>query len=173
MPCTISQINSLSRDDFVRVIGPVFEHSPWIAKATWSKRPFDTLKELHASLCQTIREAGEEKQLRLIRAHPHLVGKAALAGALTSQSMQEQASAGLDKLTPEEIAAFKKYNERYQAKFGFPFIICARLNKKEALLAGFENRLQNSRRNEIKTALEEIAKIAWLRLQDVASQSSS
>jgi OHCU decarboxylase len=168
MRFTIAELNSLSREDFTRVIGPVFEHSPWIAEATWSKRPFSALEELHRALCQTVQEAGEEKQLALIRAHPDLVGRAALAGTLTPASTSEQASAGLDKLAPEEIAAFQGFNQAYREKFGFPFVICARLNKKQAILDGFRARLEHSRQAEIQAALEEISKIAWLRLRDMA-----
>lgn len=164
---TIHQLNSLSHEEFVRLVGPVFEHSPWIAEVTWSKRPFATVEQLHQALCRTVAESGEKKQVKLIQAHPDLVGRAALAGSLTPQSNQEQASAGLDRLAPEEIAAFQKNNTLYRDKFGFPFVICARLNKKEAILRGFETRLKNTRAQEIQTALEEIGKIAWLRLQDL------
>ena len=164
---TLTQLNSLSRDGFIHVIGPVFEHSPWIAEATWVQRPFGSVEALHAALCETVRNSGEERQLVLIRAHPDLVGKLALAGRLTKESTGEQASAGLDKLSPEEVDLFQTNNAAYQAKFGFPFIICARLNKKEAILNGFKVRLQNTREQEIKTALEEIGKIAYLRLQDI------
>ena len=164
---TLFQLDSLSRDEFVRVVGPVFEQSPWIAEATWARRPFANVEALHVALCETVLSAGEEKQLALIRAHPDLVGKLALAGQLTRESTGEQASAGLDKLSPEEVALFQTNNAAYQAKFNFPFIICARLNKKEAILNGFKVRLQNPREQEVKTALEEIGKIAYLRLQDI------
>jgi 2-oxo-4-hydroxy-4-carboxy-5-ureidoimidazoline decarboxylase len=166
---TLKQLNSLSREEFVRVIGPVFEHSPWIAEATWPKRPFANLENLHRALCETVHRAGEENQLALIRAHPDLVGRAALDGTLTPQSTSEQASAGLGKLTPQEIETFQKSNAAYREKFGFPFVICARLNKKEAILDGFRIRLNHSREEEIKTALAEISKIAELRLQDLIS----
>ena len=167
---SLSQINSLSREEFVRVVGPVFEHSPWIADETWAKRPFANLEALHEALCRVVTEAGVEKQLALIRAHPDLVGRAALAGTLTAASTNEQASAGLDRLSPEEIAGFQKHNAEYRAKFGFPFVICARLNKKEAILAGFAARLKNMPEQEIKTALEEIGKIAKLRLQAIIKE---
>jgi len=164
---TLSQLNSLSRDEFIRIVGPVFEHSPWIAEVTWVRRPFGNVEELHRALCGAGRGAGEEKKLALIRAHPDLVGKLALAGQLTKESTGEQASAGLDKLSPQEGELFQTNNAAYKAKFGFPFVVCARLNKKEAILNGFKERLQNSREQEIKTALEEIGKIAYLRLQDI------
>ncbi|HWX18543.1 MAG TPA: 2-oxo-4-hydroxy-4-carboxy-5-ureidoimidazoline decarboxylase [Candidatus Binatia bacterium] len=160
-------MNHLKQEEFVRVIGPVFEHSPWIAEATWTKRPFANLENLHASLCETVAQLDESKKLDLLRAHPDLVGRAALAGTLTSASAREQASAGLDRLTPQEIALFQQHNREYWKKFGFPFVICARLNKKEAILAGFTPRLQHSCAQEIETALVEIGKIAWLRLQDL------
>ena len=164
---TLAELNAFAQNDFVRVVGPVFEHSPWIAGATWDKRPFPGLEKLHATLCETVQIAGEKKQLALIRAHPDLVGRAALAGTLTRESTGEQASAGLNNLSPAEIALFQKQNAAYQQKFTFPFVICARLNKKEAIIAGFEQRLRNSREQEIKTALEEIFKIAELRLRDL------
>lgn len=164
---TLAQLSSHSRDEFVRVVGPVFEHSPWIAEATWARRPFVSVEELHRALCQIVTDAGEEKQLALIRAHPDLVGRAELAGTLTRESTGEQASAGLNQLTPEEIETFQKNTADYKEKFGFPFVICARLNKKEAILNGFRVRLNHSRQQEIQTALEEIFKIAELRLQDL------
>ena len=165
----LAKINALLRDDFVRLVGPVFEHSPWIAEATWAMQPFASVEELHRALCQTVAAADEEKQLALIRAHPDLVGRLALTGRLTRESTGEQASAGLDRLTPQEVESFQRFNTAYRAKFGFPFIICARLNKKAAILEGFANRLQNSRAQEMETALAEIGKIARLRLADIVS----
>ena len=167
MSLTISQLNQLDQPEFVRVVGPVFEHSPWIAEMTWSKKPFADLENLLRALCDSVKNSGAEKQLALIRAHPDLVGKFALAAQLTKESTSEQANANLNKLSSEEINLFQKQNAAYKNKFGFPFVICARLNKKEAILAGFEQRLKNSREEEIKTALEEIFKIAELRLRDL------
>jgi 2-oxo-4-hydroxy-4-carboxy-5-ureidoimidazoline decarboxylase len=162
-------LNGLDQQKFVQIIGPVFEHSPWIAELAWNKKPFTDFENLHHALCETVKSSSEEKQLALIRAHPDLVGRLALAGQLTRESTNEQSSAGLDKLSPDEIEFFQKQNAAYQEKFGFPFVICARLNKKEAILKGFESRLKNSREQEISTALAEIFKIAELRLRDLLS----
>ncbi len=167
MTFIVSQINQFDQAEFVRIVGPVFENSPWIAEKTFSKKPFTSFETLHGVLCETVKNSGEEKQLALIRAHPDLVGKIALAGQLTKESTNEQASAGLNKLSPEEIELFQKQNADYKNKFGFPFVICARLNKKDAILKGFEARLKNSREQEIQTALAEIFKIAELRLRDL------
>ena len=167
MHTPLPELNNLDRPGFTRAVGPVFERSPWIAESTWPQRPFDSVQQLHAALCETVRAASPEQKLALIRAHPDLVGRAALAGTLTRESTGEQARAGLNALSTEEIAWFQKQNAAYRAKFGFPFVICARLNKKEAILAGFEKRLQNSPEQEIETALEEIFKIAELRLRDL------
>ncbi len=166
---TVTDINSLSRDEFVRIIGPVFEQSIWIAETTWLKRPFASREALHAALCKTVAGAGAEKQLALIRSHPDLAERLASTGMLTAASAREQAGAGLDRLTPEETELFRKNNAAYHAKFGFPFVICARLNRKETILNGFRARLPNSREQEIQTALQEIFKIAELRLNDLIS----
>lgn len=164
---SLEAISVMSCEDFVHIIGPVFEHSSWIAEAVWSGRPFVSMEQLHSAMCEIVRSAGEEKQLALIRVHPDLVGRAALAGTLTPESASEQAGAGLGNLTLEEVALFQSNNAAYKEKFGFPFVICARLNKKEAILNGFRVRLQNSREQEVVAALEEIFKIAELRLQDL------
>ncbi|HEY3864119.1 MAG TPA: 2-oxo-4-hydroxy-4-carboxy-5-ureidoimidazoline decarboxylase [Verrucomicrobiae bacterium] len=163
----MADLNRLPPEDFVRAIGPIFEQSPWIAAATAARRPFSTRETLLATLCQTVADAPEDKQLDLVQAHPDLVGRAAAAGRLTVESAREQAGAGLFQLPPEEIALFQRHNAAYREKFGFPFVICARLNNKNAILAGFERRLPHSRAREIQTALEEICKIAALRLRDI------
>ncbi len=167
MKYSIARANELGQHEFVRVFGPVFEHSPWVAERTWAKRPFESVEALHRALCGTVSEANPAEQLALIRAHPDLVGRAARAGTLTPASRGEQASAGLERLTAEESTRFQSLNQEYHQKFGLPFVICARLNKQEAILSGFATRLQNSRAQEIETALSEIGKIAWLRLLDL------
>jgi OHCU decarboxylase len=164
---TIARLNSLEREEFVRFIGPVFEHSPWIAEATWPRRPFKDREDLHRALRETVEHSSDEQKLALICAHPDLVGRAALAGSLTPQSASEQSQAGLTGLASEEIALFHDFNRRYREKFGFPFVICARLNKKQAILDGFRLRLAHSRPEEVQAALDEIYKIAYLRLQDM------
>jgi 2-oxo-4-hydroxy-4-carboxy-5-ureidoimidazoline decarboxylase len=163
VPHLLSHVNAISKEDFVRMVGPVFEHSPWIAESVTAQRPFATREALHGAMSEVVRRASEDQQLALIRAHPDLVGRA----ILTTESQGEQSAAGLTNLTPEEVALFDRFNREYQTRFGFPFVICARLNKKEAILQAFPIRLQNTRSSEIAVALAEICKIAELRLADL------
>lgn len=163
---TLVQINALDQAAFVEHLSFVFEGPPWIVEQAWAARPFASLDDLHQALCQVLNNASETQQVNLIQAHPDLVGKAALAGTLTAESTSEQAAAGLDRLSAAEIAAFNQYNQAYQQRFGFPFVICARENKKDTILAGFAARLTHTRQQEIATALREIAKIARFRLLD-------
>lgn len=164
---TPEEINRLDQESFVRVLSSLFEGSPWIVRQAWYARPFTSLTQLYEALCQVMDQAPVEQQVALIEAHPDLVGQAALAGTLTPESTSEQASVGLDRLSPEEIATFTRLNQTYHGRFGFPFVICVRENKKESILAGFATRLHNSRHQEIETALGEIAKICWFRLRDL------
>jgi 2-oxo-4-hydroxy-4-carboxy-5-ureidoimidazoline decarboxylase len=164
---TLPEVNGWDHAAFTRILGQVFEHSPWVAQRTWRKRPFSGLEALHHALCETVMASTEEEQLALIRAHPDLAERAAVPGGLTASSAQEQTIAGLDKLGVEEIRLLKELNQAYRGKFGFPFIICARLNKKAAILDGVRPRLAHARAEEIRRALEEIGKIAYLRLQDI------
>lgn len=166
---TISEVNNFPRDEFVRTVGPVFEHSPWIAERT--NGPYADVNDLHAKLVATVNAASEAEQLSLIRAHPDLVGRLAREGKLTKESTGEQAAAGLTALNAEEVRQFETYNAAYREKFGFPFVICARENKKDAILAAFPVRLANDTKQEIATALGEIAKIARLRLLDLIKEA--
>lgn len=166
MPVSLSSLNAADRPAFTAALGHLFEHSPWVAEETWAKRPFASAQALHAALCAAMRAAPADRQLALIRAHPDLAGRLAQQKKLTAESTREQASAGLDQLTDAELAEFTRNNDTYKAKFGFPFIICARLNAKAAILAAMAARLPNSPAAEHTAALGEIEKIAWLRLQD-------
>ncbi len=167
----LSELNRCGLTDFVTVCGPLFELSPWIAARTWSRRPFPSIDALHRELVKTLEQSTEMEKLDLIRSHPDLVGRLAREGRLTAQSTAEQAAAGLDSVTPEEAAMFEKYNLDYRRRFGFPFVICARQNRKEAILTAFPERLSHTRDQEVQTALEEIAKIARLRLIDAVTES--
>ena len=162
----LAELNALDRAEFTRIVGPVFEHSPWVAARTAAQRPFQSREAMHAALVATVRKASDEEKLALIRAHPDLIGDA----HLTDASQAEQAAAGLRDATAEEAKQFREYNRQYQGRFGFPFVICARLNKKEAIAAAFPVRLQNAREQEIETALQEISKIAELRLRDIITE---
>jgi 2-oxo-4-hydroxy-4-carboxy-5-ureidoimidazoline decarboxylase len=164
---TLAEINALDSSSFVEQVGPVFEHSPWIAERTWKRRPFDSVASLHSALVVTVEAAAPAEKLALIRAHPDLVGRAARAGTLTTESTNEQSAAGLSDLSAEEIELFDRYNGAYKDRFGFPFVICARENKKASILAAFPLRLENEPEREVQTALAEIAKIAGFRLQDL------
>lgn len=164
---TLAQLNSADRPAFVAAIGHLFEHSPWVAEETWPRRPFRDAAHLHAELCATMQAAPRQRQLTLICAHPDLAGRLMRQNQLTLESKREQASAGLEALSAEELAAFQQLNDRYRARFGFPFIICARLNAKDAILTAMQVRIDHSPEQEFQTALGEIEKIARLRLEDV------
>jgi OHCU decarboxylase len=153
---------------FVERYGPLFEHSPWVAERAWEKRPFDDRDDLHSKLCEAMYEAPRERQLQLIRAHPDLAGRAAVEGTLTPDSAREQSSAGLDRLSPGEYEAFTRTNTAYRERFGFPFVVCVREHDKASILATAEARLQHDPEQEVRTALDEIAKIARLRLHDLS-----
>ena len=169
-PVALSALNTRDRAGFVAVCGPLFEGSPWIAERTWHKRPFGTRETLHRELVGTVQEAGPEEKIGLIRAHPDLVGRMAREGALSRESSGEQAAAGLRELSEREVALFDRFNREYREKFGFPFVICARENRKDAILAAFPVRLAHTREQEIATALAEIGKIARLRVWDAVAE---
>lgn len=161
-------INELDREAFVARFGPLFEHSSWVAEAAWADRPFADTEELYEAFRSALYASPRERQLALIRAHPDLAGRAAVEGTLSERSRHEQASAGLDRLTPDEFEAFTRVNAQYRERFGFPLVVCVREHTKESILRVAGERLGHSRDEEVRVALGEIAKIARYRLEDLA-----
>jgi OHCU decarboxylase len=129
-PLSMDAINELGRAAFVERFGPLFEHSPWVAEAAWRDHPFADREELYEALVGAMYAAPRERKLALIRAHPDLAGRAAIEGTLTARSRREQASAGLDRLTPDEYEAFTRTNDAYRRRFGFPLVVCVREHTK-------------------------------------------
>ena len=156
--------NALSEQAFVARYGALFEHSPWVVERAARQRPF---ADVHAGLMAAVHDAAPDDRLALIRAHPELAGKAAIDHTLTDASTAEQASAGLDRLTPAEFARFQALNAAYVAKFDFPFIICVRLTDKPGILAAMAQRLGHGRDTEMATAIAQIGEIVRLRLRDL------
>jgi OHCU decarboxylase len=159
----------MDRATFTASFGHVFEHSPWIAEAAFDRglpEDADTAAGLHRALCAELRHASDERKRSLIDAHPDLAGRLARAGGLTAESAKEQAGAGLDRLREAEYARFTELNDAYKKRFGFPFIIAVRDCSKAEILGAFERRLKNDERTECATALEQIERIALLRLKD-------
>jgi 2-oxo-4-hydroxy-4-carboxy-5-ureidoimidazoline decarboxylase len=161
---TLDDVNRLDQADFVRRLGGIIEHSPWIADATWHERPFASVDALHAAMVGALASAPVDTQLAVIRAHPELAGKAAIRGEMTADSIDEQGSAGLTQCSPNEFARLSALNRGYNAKFGFPFIIAVKGLDRATIIERFVARLDNDRATEFNEALAQIARISRLRL---------
>lgn len=163
----LAGLNEASREAFTAVLGPVFEHSPWIAGEAWGARPFASVEAVFEAMTTAIAAAEPDMKLALIRAHPDLAGKAARASALTEHSTREQQGAGLDRLSDEEFERFHRLNAAYRERFGFPFIVAVRLHTKDSILEAFERRLANDEADEMEEALRNIGLIGRFRLFDL------
>jgi OHCU decarboxylase len=164
---TLDEINRMPPTAFSRAFGAVYEHSPWIAERALGRAPFDSRDALEAALYGALQASTDDEKLALIRAHPTLAGKEADAGTLTAESAREQAAAGLGTLTPDQKAELAVLNARYADAFGFPFVICARLNRRDAIFGTLRARLHNTREQEIANAIAQIGEIARLRVRDL------
>ncbi|WP_017429684.1 2-oxo-4-hydroxy-4-carboxy-5-ureidoimidazoline decarboxylase [Vreelandella jeotgali] len=167
--------STLSRDEFVAHYGDVYEHSPWVAEdafETGITEAQDVPEALADLMGEMLQNASSEQQIEVIRAHPDLAGKAATSGELTGDSTREQAGAGLDQCTPEEFARFETLNNAYREKFGIPFVIAVKGLDRHAILAAFEQRLENDQATERRTAIEQIINIARFRLRTRAEEGA-
>lgn len=162
----IDQVSGLERAEFVQALEGIFEHSPWVAERAWAKRPFADAGALREAMVEAMMQASREEQLALIRAHPELAGRAAVAGELTDESTREQSGARLDKCSPEEFARLQALNAAYNARFGFPFILAVRGLDRAGIIERFAARADNPPEVEFAEALAQIARIAAFRLAE-------
>ena len=162
---TLDEVNACDRAGFVSRVGWVFEHSPWIAERAWARKPFRSLDELHAEMTAQMAAATPDEQLSLLRAHPDLGARIKMSDASTN----EQAGAGLDSLTREEVQRLQRLNSGYRDKFGFPFLYAVKGSTKHDILKALEARLPSAREQELAEALRQVARIARFRLEELIS----
>ena len=156
-----------NRKAFVARYGGIYEHSPWVAEQAWESIGDEPANNVAELLAACVDGASRKQKMALIRAHPDLAGRAAIAGELTASSTAEQASAGLDRCTPDEYENFRSLNRRYRQKFGFPFVMAVRNSSRAQIIQALERRLDQDGEAEFETAIAEIHKIARLRLESL------
>ena len=160
-----------SAEKFLETFKNLYEHSPWFVEqsleSVLANEKYNSLKAFHQLLCEIMLSSNHDLQDNLIIAHPLLAGKKAQNNELTDFSTTEQKSAGLNDCTEDEIKLFEKLNEEYFEKINFPFIMSVKEKKKSEIIASFLERKNNTRDQERTNALNEINKIAWLRIKEI------
>ena len=164
----INKINKLPKSEFIKVFANIFENARWIAEELYNKKPFNSFEELSAKMLDIFEAAKKENQLKILRNHPDLANKTKIS-SLTPDSLNEQTSAGLDQCTEEEFNEFKKLNDSYK-KFGFPFILAVKGKTKMDVLNNFRKRISSDPKTEFGEAVEQVKKIAILRLKELANK---
>jgi 2-oxo-4-hydroxy-4-carboxy-5-ureidoimidazoline decarboxylase len=160
---TLDALNNMDQATFTGTIGWVFEHSPWIAKQAWNKRPFSSLANLHLTMMNIVEESSIEEKLDILRKHPDLAARVQMADA----SVREQAGVGLDRLSHEEYEEFLTLNRTYTLKYSFPFIMAVRGQSKDRIRSAIQKRIRNTYNEELEEALCQVYKIAHFRLEDI------
>ena len=168
---SLDQLNASTQDAFMRLLDGTYEHSPWVAERAWAQRPFTSLAQLKQALVQAVRQADPSQQLELVRAHPELAGKAMVAKTLTAESSHEQRTAGLTDCSPQEFEQIQSLNTRYNARFGWPFILAVRGPRglglgRQAIIETFARRLAHPADYEFAECLRNIHRIAEIRLDE-------
>ena len=161
----INKINKLSRSEFAKVFANIFENTEWIAEELYNQIPFNNFEELSSKILNIFETATEEKQLKILNAHPDLANKTKI-GLLTPDSLKEQTNTGLDQCTEKEFNEFKKLNETYK-KFGFPFILAIKEKTKIEILENFKKRISSDPKIEFKEAVKQVKQIASFRLKEL------
>lgn len=167
----IASVNEQSFEEFIHMFGGVFEKTPLVAASVWSDRPFTDVQSLHKSFCEFVMQLPSKGKAGLLRCYPDLASRHVQPQLhLTRESLNEHRAAGLLELSEEEALEIASMNASYKKRFGWPFVICARENKKAAILEGLRRRVSRDREEELETGIQEVCKIAWHRLSDMVVQ---
>lgn len=165
-PLTLAALSAMDRDAFVAALDGIVEHTSWATERAWPARPFADRAALQAAIIEAITQASPTEQLALLRQHPELAGRAAIANTLTAESTQEQDRAGLRNCSPEEFAQLTALNDAYGRRFGHPFIVAVTGMNRQQVMALFEQRLKNDPDTERVEALKQVGRIVGIRLND-------
>lgn len=160
----LAAINAMDKEQFIQALGDIFEHSPDVAEDAWHARPFASVEALHEAMMASIRARDIEARKAFFDRHPELSAEAVRGGGLTSASVNEQTSAGLDALSHEEETQLQRMNRQYRERHGFPFIICVRHYTKAGIFFELENRVARETPFELDYALNQIKAITRGRL---------
>ena len=160
---SINKVNSLRKSDFISIFGNVFEKTQWIAEKTYNSKPYKNFEELFSKMMEIFENSKKERHLEILNTHPDL----AVEKKLTEDSKNEQKNASLNQCTDEEFVEFRKLNNEYKKKFGFPFIIAVKGKNKEEILNNFRQRLTNNINLEFEEAKKQVKKIASFRLSEI------
>ncbi|MCP3021205.1 2-oxo-4-hydroxy-4-carboxy-5-ureidoimidazoline decarboxylase [Cupriavidus basilensis] len=166
---TLDQLNAMPAADFIQALGGIYEHSAWVAQAAATQRPFAHAAALADAMRAIVDSAGDAAQIKLVRAHPELAGKAAVRGELTAESTREQSGAGLDQCSAAQFEQLQSLNRQYNEKFGFPFILAVRGYDRAGIIGEFARRVNNEPAAELQTCINQIHRIAQFRLNDLVS----
>ena len=165
----LNKINKLSQTEFTEVFGNIFENASWIAEKLYKEKPFVGFRDLSKKMLNIFNSTNNEKKLKILNSHPDLADKTKI-NSLTQESNQEQSNAGLDRCTEEEFNEFKNLNIEYKKKFGFPFILAVKKKNKIEILDNFRKRILSDKKIEFNNAIEQVKKIAILRLEEVENK---
>lgn len=157
-------VNAMARSSFVAALGDVFEHAPWVAEAAWTERPFASVAALHEAMMAVVRSSGKSRQIEFLRGHPPLSGRAVRAGTMTSDSIAEQQSAGLEALSASEEESLARMNRDYESRHGIPFIVCVRHYTRAGIFAELASRAARDPAQELDEAMRQVGFITGLRL---------
>ena len=160
---SVNKVNNLNKSDFISIFGNVFEKTEWIAERCYESKPYNNLDELVSKMMKIFENIEKEKHLEILNSHPDL----AVEKKLTEDSKNEQKNASLNQCTDEEFVEFKKLNEEYKKKFGFPFIVAVKGKNKKEILNSFRQRITNNINLEFEEAKKQVKKIANFRLSEI------
>ena len=160
---SIDKFNKLSKAEFISIFGNIFEKTEWVAERCYESKPYNNLDELVSKMMKIFENTEKERHLEILNSHPDL----AVEKKLTEDSKNEQKNASLNQCTDEEFVEFKKLNEEYKKKFGFPFIVAVKEKNKEEILNSFRQRITNNINLEFEEAKKQVKKIAKFRLSEI------
>jgi OHCU decarboxylase len=151
---------------FISLFESIYEHSDWVIKNVIEDKSNipNTINELRSAMKKVVNKSSDNLKLKLLRAHPELGIKKNQLSSLTESSQEEQKSAGLDQCSEEEYEEIKSLNKSYKEKFQFPFIIAVKGLNRLDIIKSMKKRVDNNYEEEFLTAINEVHKIAKIRL---------
>lgn len=160
----IEEFNALPESGAVGALEGCCATQRWV-NAVVGHRPFETIAALQECATTEWANLAESDYLEAFDAHPKIGDPDSLKKKYAkTHGMASGEQQSVQQATPNVIDALARLNQEYLEKFGFIFIVCATGKTAAEMLALIEERLLNSRAEELINAAREQAAITAIRI---------
>lgn len=163
-PLSLAEFNAVSESDAHALSGSCLDIERWVLEVG-SGRPYPDWESLRARASDSAEVIAWDEVAGALARHPRIGERANGEPGDVALSASEQAG-----VVSSDVAALAAGNAAYEDRFGYVYLICATGLSGEQMLAALHERLTHDDQAERLVVMDELRRIAALRLAKAISR---